>query len=50
MEITHYAAPNTIAGIRRVFSLDRQFMADAGCLFRLTIFGRCVEVWGPEQR
>lgn len=46
-EVASYPAPATIAGRARVCSLDRLFMADAGCRGRLTLCGRCVEVWGP---
>lgn len=48
MELCTYAAPASITGLARIFSFDRTFMAAGGCLVRVCIFGRCVEVWGPE--
>lgn len=48
LEVASYAAPATITGRARACSLDRQFMADGGCLGRLTVLGRCFELWGPS--
>lgn len=45
-ELATYAAPAT--GRARAWSLDREFMADAGCLGRLTVLGRCFELWRPS--
>jgi hypothetical protein len=47
LEFASYRAPATIAGLGRLVSLDRQFMADAGCWGRLTLCGRSFEFWGP---
>lgn len=49
MEFCNYAAPTSITGFARLFSVNTTHMADAGCLFRLTLLGRCFEVWGPAS-
>lgn len=46
-EVASYTAPATLAGRARACSLSRQFMADDGCLGRLTLLGRCFELWAP---
>jgi hypothetical protein len=48
MEFCSYKAPPSITGSARVFSVNTHHMADCGCWFRITILGRCFEVWGPE--
>jgi hypothetical protein len=46
-EIASYPAPAHITAGRRLLSIDRVHMAAAGCLARITVCGRCLEVWGP---
>jgi hypothetical protein len=48
MEFCTYKAPPSITGLRRFASINTQRMAAAGCWARITILGRCIEVWGPH--